>query len=104
MLYCFFLSFFLSFFLLFCLFLIWQKGRVFKKRLSSQLVTVVISCQHFPALQYEKNTKPSGQTRALNDLRLGENYYDNFCHHGILLNDYENIVGSSHYVRYKSLY
>ena len=64
--------FFLSFFLLFCLFLIWQKGRVFKKRLSSQLVTVVISCQHFPALQYEKNTIPSGQTRALNDLRLGE--------------------------------
>lgn len=98
MLYC----FFLSFFFLFCLFIISQKGRVFKKRLSSQLVTVVTSCQHFPALQYEKNTIPSGQARALNDLRLGANYYDKFCHHGTLLNDYENIVGSSHYVRYKS--
>ena len=98
MLYCFFLS---SFFL-FCLFIISQKGRVFKNRLSSQLVTVVISCQHFPALQYEKNTIPSGQARALNDLRLGANYYDKFCHHVTLLNDYEHIVGSSHYVRYKS--
>ena len=79
-----------SFFLLFCLFVIRQKGRDFKKRLSSQLV---ISCQHRPALQYEKKNIPSGQTRALNDLRLGANYYDRFCHHGTLLNDYENIVG-----------
>ena len=50
------------------------------------------------------NTIPRGQARALNDLMLGANYYDKFCHHGTLLNDYENIVGSSHYVRYKSLY
>ena len=52
-------SFFLSFV---CLFFIWQKGRVYK-RLSSQLVT---SCQHCPALPYEKRPYiPSGQTRTM---------------------------------------
>ena len=37
-------------------------------------------------------------TSCENQQWLGANYQDKFCHHGTLQNDYENIVGSSHYL------